>query len=108
MISSARMTAGYAELVRQVAPSVVTVLVEEKREGAAQRAVERAAARSSERDGLNELIRRLLAGPGDTTVDNLGPLWDGWGGYGGRGRWRGDWGYWGAGRSLSRTTPARC
>ncbi len=43
---------------------MVTVLVEEKREGAAQRAVERAAARSSERDGVNELIRRLLAGPG--------------------------------------------
>ncbi len=64
MISSARTTAGYAELVRQVAPSVVTVLVEEKREGAAQRAVERAAARSGERDGVNELIRRLLAGPG--------------------------------------------
>jgi serine protease Do len=63
-ISSARTTAGYAELVRQVAPSVVTVLVEEKREGAAQMAVERAAARSSERDGVNELIRRLLAGPG--------------------------------------------
>src|SRR6201999_3904361 len=64
MISSARAAAGYAELVRQVAPSVVTVLVEEKREGAAQMAVERAAARSSERDGVNELIRRLLAGPG--------------------------------------------
>ena len=31
-------TGGYAELVRQVGPSVVTVLVEEKREGAAQRA----------------------------------------------------------------------
>ena len=55
---------GYAELVRQVAPSVVTVLVEEKPEGAAQRAVERAAARSSERDGVNEIIRRLLSGPG--------------------------------------------
>jgi len=26
----------------------------------------------------------------DTTVDNLGPLWDGWGGYGGRERWRYD------------------
>jgi hypothetical protein len=31
----------------------------------------------------------------DTTVDNLGPLWAGWGG--GRGRWGGDWGYWDAG-----------
>src|SRR3984893_19311344 len=28
----------------------------------------------------------------DTTVDNLGPLWTGWGG-----GWRGDWGDWGAG-----------
>jgi hypothetical protein len=28
----------------------------------------------------------------DTTVDNLGPLWTGWGG-----GWRGDWGYWGTG-----------
>jgi hypothetical protein len=31
----------------------------------------------------------------DTTVDNLGPLWAGWGGYGGR--WGGDWGFWDAG-----------
>jgi hypothetical protein len=31
----------------------------------------------------------------DTTVDNLGPLWTGWGGYGGR--WGGDWGFWDAG-----------
>jgi hypothetical protein len=29
----------------------------------------------------------------DTTVDDLGPLWAGWG-YGGRGRWGGDWGFW--------------
>jgi hypothetical protein len=28
----------------------------------------------------------------DTTVDNLGPLWAGWGP-----GWRGDWGYWSAG-----------
>jgi len=28
----------------------------------------------------------------DTTVDNLGPLWAGWGGR----RWGGDWGYWDA------------
>jgi hypothetical protein len=28
----------------------------------------------------------------DTTVDNLGPLWTGWGGVG-----PGEWGYWGAG-----------
>jgi serine protease Do len=64
VISPARSTGGYSELVRQVAPSVVTVLVEEKREGAAQRAVERAAARSNERDQVTDLIHRLLAGPG--------------------------------------------
>lgn len=54
---------GYADLVRQVAPSVVTVLVEEKREGAGQRAAERATA-NSDPTGVNELLRRLLAGPG--------------------------------------------
>src|ERR1700744_946359 len=54
---------GYAELVRQVAPSVVTVLVEEKREGAGQRAAERATA-NSDPAGVNELMRRLLSGPG--------------------------------------------
>jgi serine protease Do len=59
-----RAAGGYAELVRQAAPSVVTVLVEEKREGAAQRAVERAAAHSSDLDGVSEIIRRLLSGPG--------------------------------------------
>jgi serine protease Do len=51
----------YAELVRRVSPSVVTVLVTEKREGAGQRAVERAAA-NSDRTGLNTILRRLLAG----------------------------------------------
>jgi hypothetical protein len=30
----------------------------------------------------------------DTTADNLGPLWTGWGGYG---VWGGDWSYWDAG-----------
>ena len=44
---------GYADLVRQVAPSVVTVLVEEKREGAGQRAAERATA-NSDPTGVNE------------------------------------------------------
>jgi serine protease Do len=52
---------GYAELVRQVGPSVVTVLVEEKREGAAQRAVDRATANTEDR--ASEIIRRLLSGP---------------------------------------------
>jgi hypothetical protein len=36
----------------------------------------------------------------DTTVDNLGPLWAGWGGYGGRRRWGDDWGFWDAGREF--------
>jgi hypothetical protein len=31
---------------------------------------------------------------GDTTVDQVGPLWAGWGG---PGRWGGDWGFWDAG-----------
>lgn len=52
----------YAELVRRVSPSVVTVLVTEKREGAGQRAVERAAA-NNDRNGINAILRRLLAGP---------------------------------------------
>jgi len=51
----------YAELVRKVSPSVVTVLVMEKRQGAGQRAVERAAA-NSDRTGLNTILRRLLSG----------------------------------------------
>jgi serine protease Do len=54
---------GYAELVRQVAPSVVTVLVVEQRESAGQRAVERASA-ASDPDGMRAIIRRLLSGPG--------------------------------------------
>lgn len=54
---------GYAELVRQVTPSVVTVLVEEQREGAGQRAVERANA-DSDYDGIRAFMRRLLSGPG--------------------------------------------
>jgi serine protease Do len=54
-------TGGYAELVRQVGPSVVTVLVEEKREGAAQEAVDRATANTDM--GVSEILRRLLSGP---------------------------------------------
>src|SRR5579863_1440549 len=55
--------AGYAALVKQVAPSVVTVLVEEHGESAAQRAVERAAAESPDSDALT-FMRRMLSGPG--------------------------------------------
>jgi serine protease Do len=62
---------GYAELVRQVAPSVVTVLVEEKREGAGQRAAERATA-NNEPAGVGELLRRLLSGPGNEPAHHDG------------------------------------
>src|ERR1700730_1161843 len=54
---------GYAQLVHRVAPSVVTVLVKEKREGAAQQAVDRAA-ENTDYGGVGNLIRRLLSGPG--------------------------------------------
>ncbi len=50
---------GYAALVRRASPSVVTVLVEEQREDAAQRAVERS---SADTNGLEAGLRRLLAG----------------------------------------------
>ncbi len=53
---------GYAALVRQVAPSVVTVLVEEERISPGQRAADRATA-NSEDDEVGALIRRLLSGP---------------------------------------------
>ena len=62
---------GYAELVRQVGPSVVTVLVEEKREGAGQRAAERATA-NNDPAGASELLRRLLMGPGSTPMHRDG------------------------------------
>jgi serine protease Do len=52
---------GYAALVRRVAPSVVTVMVEEKRVSAAQRAAERANPEAGA-DAVSELIRRLLSG----------------------------------------------
>jgi serine protease Do len=52
---------GYASLVRRVAPSVVTVMVEEKRVSAGQRAAERANPDAGA-DAVSELIRRLLSG----------------------------------------------
>jgi serine protease Do len=51
---------GYASLVRRVAPSVVTVVVEEKPVSAGQRAAELASAESG--NDLGTLIRRLLTG----------------------------------------------
>ena len=62
----AAATAGYADLVRRVAPSVVTVMVEEQRVGAGQRAAERANP-GSDSDAVGALIRRLLSGSGGGT-----------------------------------------
>jgi serine protease Do len=53
---------GYAALVRQVAPSVVTVLVEEVRVSAGQHAAERATA-GNDTEAVEAAIRRLLSGP---------------------------------------------
>ncbi len=56
---------GYADLVRRVAPSVVTVLAEEQSQGAAQRAADRAVQRSDpETATMRAMLQRLLAGPG--------------------------------------------
>jgi serine protease Do len=51
---------GYSNLVRRVAPSVVTVVVEEKQVSAGQRAAERASADNT--NDIGALIRRLLTG----------------------------------------------
>ena len=57
--------AGYAELVRRIAPSVVTILVEERRQGAAQHAADRALERTDiETDAVSVMLHRLLSGPG--------------------------------------------
>ncbi len=57
---------GYAQLVRRVAPSVVTVLVEEQGESAGQRAADRAVANTvyDANAAMGEIVRRLLSGPG--------------------------------------------
>ncbi|MDP9011315.1 MAG: trypsin-like peptidase domain-containing protein [Pseudomonadota bacterium] len=55
---------GYAALVQRVAPSVVTVMVEEQSVGAGQRAAARANPEPA--GAVSELIRRLLAGAGGT------------------------------------------
>ena len=55
------MPTGYAHLVRQAAPSVVTVIVEERRIGAAEHAAARATADTGN-DAVGVLIRRLLSG----------------------------------------------
>ncbi len=53
-------TEGYAVLVKQVSPSVVTVMVEEKRVNAGQRAAELAS--SINANDMGAVIRRLLSG----------------------------------------------
>ena len=65
-------TEGYAALVRRVAPSVVTVLVEEKRVSAGQRAAELASAENA--NDVGAVIRRLLTGSGGAPIRlNHGP-----------------------------------
>ncbi len=72
--SSCAAPSGYAGLVRRVAPSVVTVLVEEERVGAADRAAERAATRAAadaDPNAVGAIIRRLLsAQSGDLSRDD--------------------------------------
>jgi serine protease Do len=61
-------TAGYAGLVKQVAPSVVTVMVEERRVSAGQRAAELASSVNS--NDISNVIRRLLSGNLGTPDDD--------------------------------------
>jgi len=59
--ASDAMPSGYAPLVRTAAPSVVTVIVEEQRIGAGERAAARASADTGA-DAIGIIIRRLLSG----------------------------------------------
>ena len=54
-------SSGYSELVRRVAPSVVTVIVDEERISAADRAAARVVAATAP-DAVSSIIRRLLSG----------------------------------------------
>jgi serine protease Do len=63
-------TGGYAALVRKTAPSVVTIIVEEKRVSAGQRAAEHASAQSG--NDAAAIIRRLLTGT-PNVPDDEGP-----------------------------------
>jgi serine protease Do len=66
---SAADPGGYAALVRQVSPSVVTILVEEPTVGAAQRAA--LSARARDYDSMQAAIQRLLSGAsGDQSRDS--------------------------------------
>jgi serine protease Do len=74
---SCAQPSGYAALVRRVAPSVVTILVEEERVGAADRAAERAerrAAADSDPNAVGAIIRRLLAAPTGDSGRDEGPV----------------------------------
>jgi serine protease Do len=59
--ASEAVPSGYAPLVRQAAPSVVTVIVEEQRVGAAEHAAARATADTGE-DAVGAILRRLVSG----------------------------------------------
>jgi serine protease Do len=68
-VASDAVGVGYASLVRRVAPSVVTVMVEEQRVGAGERAAARANPDTSD-GAVGELIRRLLSGAtGNSSAD---------------------------------------
>lgn len=67
---------GYAALVHTVAPSVVTVLVEQERVGAADRAAARAATRAAaeaDPNAVSAIVRRLLAAPSSGLGQDEGP-----------------------------------
>jgi serine protease Do len=68
--TSCAAPSGYAALVRRVAPSVVTVLVQEERISAADRAAERAerrAAAETDPNAVSSIIQRLLVAPSEDT-----------------------------------------
>ncbi len=71
--STSAAPSGYAQLVRRVAPSVVTVLVAEQAEDAGQRAADRVLANSDDATvAIREAMRRLLSGPGSSPDSGAG------------------------------------
>jgi serine protease Do len=66
-VANDAVPAGYAALVRRVAPSVVTVMVEEQSVGAGQLAAEHANGDTGY-DAVGALIRRLLSGQGGNST----------------------------------------
>jgi serine protease Do len=74
--SCSAQPSGYAGLVRRVAPSVVTVLVEEESIGAADRAAERAATRAAagaDPNAIGAIIQRLLSAQSGDPSQGDGP-----------------------------------